>query len=505
MMPKTINMPEVLAGAAEASINEWFTQVGETIEVGQPLAEIETEKAVVEYEAEEAGTVARLLVEPGETVTVGTPMLLLALDGEAVDEVAGAGTDADADADAGRGAPQAPAAQAPAPQAGGSHEDCALSTKSPQNWAVSEGIVTEPRDLRHGSGSDERRFASPLARRLARERGIDLSLVEPTGPGGRIVRRDIDRAHATSSSGSAPTSSSDVEPSPANAFSADATSPVQASGTGSNAAETPASDAAGAIRHPQAVPAPPVVTHPVQRTSPSVDEVADGATAIPLTGMRRAIARRLTESKTQVPHFYIDVECRVDRLLALRAELNETIAGDDRARRVSVNDLIVKAAALALRDVPEAHVLWDGDRLLTFDQVDVAVAVAVDGGLVTPVVRGVDQLSVGAVHQQVRDFAEQAQAGRTAPADLVGGTLAVSNLGMYGTKRFSAILNPPQSAIIAVGAAYRKPLIVDDQIEIGTVIECTFSIDHRAIDGAVAAQLSAAFQRRIESPLSILG
>ena len=477
-MPKTVNMPEVLAGAAEASINEWFKQIGDTVEVGQPLAEIETEKAVVEYEAEEAGTVARLLVEPGETVTVGTPMLLLALPGEDLDAVGGgadevdgapAPADADADADAEAEADGSSAADAHAPA------DLSVTPSSAQPPAVPQQEAAELSD--RGSEADahtngSRRFASPLARRLARERGIDLNRVEPTGPGGRIVRRDIDRAHA-------------------------AASPAHA--------ETPAGDAAGATQHPHAVPAPPVVTNPVQRTSPSAGEVPDGATAIPLTGMRRAIARRLTESKTQVPHFYIDVECRVDRLLALRAELNETIAGDDRARRVSVNDLIVKAAALALRDVPEAHVLWDGDRLLTFDQVDVAVAVAIDGGLVTPVVRGVDQLSVGAVHEQVRGFAEQARAGRTSPADLVGGTLAVSNLGMYGTKRFSAILNPPQSAIIAVGAAYRKPLIVDDQIEIGTVIECTFSIDHRAIDGAVAAQLSAAFQRRIESPLSILG
>lgn len=472
-MPKTVNMPEVLAGAAEASINEWFKQVGDTVEVGQPLAEIETEKAVVEYEAEEAGTVARLLVEPGETVTVGTPMLLLALPGEdldavggGADEVDGAPAPADADAEAEADGSSAADAHAHAPA------DLSVTPSSAQPPAVPQQEAAELSD--RGSEADahtngSRRFASPLARRLARERGIDLNRVEPTGPGGRIVRRDIDRAHAAAS------------PAPA---------------------ETPAGDAAGATQHPHAVPAPPVVTNPVQRTSPSAGEVA---TAIPLTGMRRAIARRLTESKTQVPHFYIDVECRVDRLLALRAELNETIAGDDRARRVSVNDLIVKAAALALRDVPEAHVLWDGDRLLTFDQVDVAVAVAIDGGLVTPVVRGVDQLSVGAVHEQVRGFAEQARAGRTSPADLVGGTLAVSNLGMYGTKRFSAILNPPQSAIIAVGAAYRKPLIVDDQIEIGTVIECTFSIDHRAIDGAVAAQLSAAFQRRIESPLSILG
>ncbi|KAB1659351.1 2-oxo acid dehydrogenase subunit E2 [Pseudoclavibacter sp. CFCC 11306] len=487
-MPKTVNMPEVLAGAAEASINEWFKQVGDTVEVGQPLAEIETEKAVVEYEAEEAGTVARLLVEPGETVTVGTPMLLLALPDEDLDAVGGGAdeadgapapadtdTDTDTDTEAEAEAEADGAATAAAAAAGSSPADLSVTPSSAQAPEVREPAAAEPSDRAHevdAHTNSSRRFASPLARRLARERGIDLNRVEPTGPGGRIVRRDIDRAHAAA----APTH-----------------------------AETSAGDAAGATQHPHAVPAPPVVTNPVQRTSPSAGEVPDGATAIPLTGMRRAIARRLTESKTQVPHFYIDVECRVDRLLALRAELNETIAGDDRARRVSVNDLIVKAAALALRDVPEAHVLWDGDRLLTFDQVDVAVAVAIDGGLVTPVVRGVDQLSVGAVHEQVRGFAEQARAGRTSPADLVGGTLAVSNLGMYGTKRFSAILNPPQSAIIAVGAAYRKPLIVDDQIEIGTVIECTFSIDHRAIDGAVAAQLSAAFQRRIESPLSILG
>jgi pyruvate dehydrogenase E2 component (dihydrolipoamide acetyltransferase) len=277
-----------------------------------------------------------------------------------------------------------------------------------------------------------RLFASPIVRTLARERGIDLSSVTGTGPGGRIVRRDIEGIAA----GAAPTA-------------------------------PPAAEAA--------------------------------ATSIPLTGMRKAIARRLTESKTTVPHFYVTAHCRVDRLLELRRQVNE--AAD---RKVSVNDFVLKAVAGALLDVPASNAIWGGDHITRFAGADIAVAVAVDGGLLTPVLRGGDRMSLTEVAAQVADVAERARAGRLRQDELEGGSFSVSNLGMYGVDEFSAILNPPQSGILAVAAAKQQPVVDDGVLAVGTVMTVTLSADHRVIDGAIAAEWMAAFVRRIENPVTAL-
>jgi pyruvate dehydrogenase E2 component (dihydrolipoamide acetyltransferase) len=272
-------------------------------------------------------------------------------------------------------------------------------------------------------------------RRLARERGIALEQLVGTGPGGRIVRRDLEAAPA---------------PQP-------------------KAAPAPAAPAEG------------------------------GYTDVPLTGMRRAIARRLTESKTTVPHFYVTAHCRVDKLLALRAEINQTAP-----RKISVNDFVLKAVAGALMRVPAANAIWLGDGIRRFDHVDLAVAVAIDGGLLTPVVRGVDSLSLVAVAASVVDLAERARAGRLQQHELEGGSFSVSNLGMYGVDEFSAILNPPQSGILAVSAAKQQPVIENGELAVGTVMTVTLSADHRVIDGAVAAEWMAAFVALIENPLGML-
>lgn len=425
-MATVVRMPAALAGVTEGAIQTWMARLGDTVTVGQPLAEIETEKAVVEFEAEVGGVVARLLVEAGENVPVGAPIAVILAAGESDDAVASA-----------------------LAEAGVVVVD--TSVVEPVETAVVEPVeapVVEPVETRQSSpaadvvvaspsgeppaGASGRTFASPIVRRLAREREIDLTRLTGTGPDGRIVRRDLD----------------DVQVAPA--------------------------------------PAPALSSR-------------EGFTDLPLTPMRRAIARRLTESKTTVPHFYVTAHCRVDRLLQLRREVNE--AND---RKVSVNDFVLKAVAAALIDVPAANAVWGGDHLRRFDRTDVAVAVAVEGGLLTPVVRDVNSMRLREVSAAVADLAERARAGRLQQHELEGGSFAVSNLGMYAVDEFSAILNPPQSGILAVAGAKQQPVVDNGVLAVGTVMTVTLSADHRVIDGAVAAEWMAAFVRRVENPVSAL-
>jgi pyruvate dehydrogenase E2 component (dihydrolipoamide acetyltransferase) len=396
-MSTVIRMPEVLAGSAEAAIQTWLVTPGQKLTVGVPLAEVETEKAIVEYASELEGTVLKLLVAEGVNVAVGDPIAIVGAEGESVDD--------DAPADA----PAPPVVEAP----------------------VAVVIAAA------AAVSSERAFISPLVRRLAKERSLDLSAVTGSGPNGRIVRRDIDGLTA---------------------------SPV--------------------------APAAPVA---------AVAPIAADAVTVPHTAMRKAIARRLTESKSSVPHFYLVADCVVDRLIALRAEVNATASV-----KVSVNDFVLKAAAAALLDVPEANAIWGETATTRFSTADIAVAVAIDGGLVTPVLRSVETLTLTQIASGVADLAERARAGRLKQNELEGGSLAVSNLGMYGVTEFSAIINPPQSAILAVGRATQRAIVVDGALAVGTVMTVTLSADHRVLDGALAAQWLAAFVKHIENPLGML-
>jgi pyruvate dehydrogenase E2 component (dihydrolipoamide acetyltransferase) len=405
-MATVVRMPEVLANATEAVIQAWLVTEGQQIAVGDPLAEIETDKALVEYAAEVEGVLARLVAEPGASIAVGAPIAIVLAPGET-----------DAEIDLGLlGDAAAPAEREPEPR-----------KDSPLPPAEVNG---------------RRLFATPLVRKLAREKGIDLETVKGSGPGGRIVRRDLDR-----------------------------------------------------------LPVSEQAAEPARTTAPATAPEHHGAgfTDIPLTAMRKAIARRLTESKATVPHFYLSADCRVDALLALRRTVN-----DGAAAKVSVNDFVLKAVAGALVEVPDANAIWNGDSIRRFDGVDIAVAVAVDGGLLTPVVRGVDAMPLSVLSARVADLAQRARAGRLQQHELEGGSFSVSNLGMYGVSEFSAILNPPHSGILAVGGATERPIVVDGELTVGTVMTVTLSADHRVIDGAVAAQWMSAFVRRIENPLTIL-
>ena len=417
-MASVIRMPEVLAGATEAVLAKWMISEGQDVAVGDVLAEIETEKANVDYQAEEQGTLARVLIQPGQSVEVGTPIAVFSAAGETADDVDAALAAAGGDVNPAESAPEA----APAP--------VAVASEAPVVAAPTSGRI----------------YVSPLVRKRAREAGIDLSLVTGTGPGGRIVKKDLE------------------------AFLA------------SGGATEAASEA------------------PRQRTSTPSDVTGEaGYTDRPHTGMRRAIARRLTESKTTVPHFYVTADCRVDKLLQARAEMNEATGV-----KISVNDWVMKAVAMALIEVPDANVIWTDDALRYFDRADIAVAVSVEGGLLTPVIRGVESMSLTQINAEVSRLAAKAREGKISQAEIEGGSFSVSNLGMYGTDSFQAILNPPQSGILAVGAAREAVLAKDGGLIAGTVMTVNLSADHRAVDGALAAQWMKAFRHFIENPLALL-
>ncbi len=427
-MATTIRMPEVLANVTEAAVQKWLVAPGDEVAVGQPFAEIETEKAVVEYMAETAGTVLQLLIGEGDAVDVGAPIAIVG--------------------EAGEVAPASPAAAPSAASDGGSvvvpPSDVAANPAAAAASAAPPVAAPAPAPAAPPADSGARRFVSPLVRRLAREKGLSLEGVVGSGPGGRIVRRDVQALLAA----------------------------------GAPAAAAPVASAA-----------------PTRAAAPAGLEPE----LIPTSRMRTTIARRLTESKSTVPHFYLTADCRVDRLLELRREIN-AIDGV----KISVNDLVVKAVAAAFIDVPEANTTWTDEGMLRHRTADIAIAVSLDDGLVTPVVRGVESLSVTALSAAIGDLATRARSGSLKQHEIEGGSFAVSNLGMFGTPAFSAIINPPQAGILAVGAARPAPVVVDGALAVGTVMTVTLSADHRVLDGALAARWLAAFVARIENPVSIL-
>jgi pyruvate dehydrogenase E2 component (dihydrolipoamide acetyltransferase) len=446
-MALVIRMPEVLTGATEAALQSWLVAVGDEIAVGQPIAEVETEKATVEYEAEAAGTVAGLLIETGIQVEVGTPIAVFATGDELVEDALAA-----ADGEVGGPAaaleprsaatpgPVESAPSVPVPPPSAAMSSAPASPGAAQSApAATEAIASAPSLASSAATEVTRIFMSPLVRLLAAERGLDLSGVTGSGPGGRIVRRDVDALAAAPSSA------------------------------------------------------------PAVRGATATGVAGTGYTDTPHTGMRRAIARRLVESKTTIPHFYLVADCRVDALLELRRAVNASASV-----KVSVNDFVVKAVAAAFHEVPEANAIWTDEGTRRFEDVDVAIAVAIEGGLVTPVVRGVNRRSLGEVSESIRELAERGRAGRLKQDEIEGGSFSVSNLGMYGMQEFSAIINPPHSGILAVGAARKAPVVVDDELTVGSVMTVTLSADHRVLDGALAAQWLAAFVACIENPVSIL-
>ena len=428
-MPK-VNMPEVAAGATYAVINRWTVEEGADVNVGDVICELETDKAVVEYAAEVAGKLTKIIGQPGEEIDVGDPICII-------------GDDAGAEASAPAAAPEAPAAEVPV----------AAPVASPvfETPTAPEAPAAEAPTRVEG----ERIFASPIARKMAADNGIDVATIVGTGPEGRIVRRDVEAAIAAGP----------ATPAPAAAPAAPAAQPAQTSSS----------------------------------TELAPQDYSSSYTAIKHSGMRKAIARRLTESKSTIPHFYLYADCRVDELIELRKKLNEISSV-----KISVNDMVIRAIAAAFQDVPEANVVWTDDAMLKYESVDISVAVATETGLLTPVLRGVEKRSLSNIASTVRDLAERSREGKLRQDELEGGSFAITNLGMYGTEQFAAIINPPQSGILAVGAAAEKVIVEQGQMTVATIMSVTLSADHRAVDGALAAEWLKAFKHRIENPLTML-
>lgn len=427
-MPTLIRMPAVAAGATEVVLAEWPVAEKQAFAAHQTYAVIETDKAVVDLEAEADGVLVRALVPAGAKVEVGDPIALVAAPGEQVDDVEAALSAL------GISTPDAPDAHV-FPERREVPEPAAEPAAAPAAPAAPPA-------------ADRRVFASPLARRLARDAGLATADLVGTGPGGRVVRRDVERAIAARHTG---------------AEAAAATAPVPT---------------------PTSVPSAPAST---------------GTTEVPHTRLRRAVATRLTQSKQQAPHFYVSGSARVDRLLALRAEVVEATG-----TKVSVNDLVVRAVGRAHQLVPELNVTWSDDAVVQHSQVDIGIAVSTERGLMTPVVTDVTGRSLLDLASATKDLATRAAEGGLRQHELEGGTVAVSNLGMFGVEEFSAIINPPHASILAVGAARQEAVVVDGALEVGTVMRFVLSVDHRPVDGVVAGRWMAAFVRLLEHPAGIL-
>jgi len=470
-MATQIKLPEVAAGATHAVISSWQVAVGDQVVVGQQLAEIETDKAAVELLAETAGTILELLGKPGDEIEVGS---VIAMIGESGESAAAPADQTPSD--------ESPAAETSAPATPAPVAEAAASTASPVASPVTSPVaspvaapvatnaaatpVVAPAEATQASG---RQRVSPIARKLAKDAGVDVSQITGTGPSGRVVRRDVEASVANG---------------------AVAAQPVAAPAVASPVVAAPAAA-------PEA-PAPAPVSTSASKEIAS-QEYSSTYSTIPHTSMRKAIARRLTESKSTVPHFYLNADCAVDELLALRKKINESSQV-----KISVNDMVVRAVAAAFEDVPDANVVWGPDAMIKYESVDISIAVSTEGGLLTPVIRGVEKRSLSNIARTITDLAERSRAGKLRQEELNGGSFAVTNLGMFGTSSFSAILNPPQSGILAVGAASPKAVVVDGEITIVTIMSVTLSADHRAVDGALAAQWLAAFKARIENPLTML-
>src|SRR5574338_204957 len=430
-MPIELKMPALSPTMEEGTLAKWLVKEGDKVESGDILAEIETDKATMEFEAVDEGTVAKILVPEGsEGVKVGAPIAILAGEGEDASKAASAAPKADTAAPA----PPKPAAE---PKA-----DATPKTAPVETPAAPAQPAAAPR------AEGDRIKASPLARRLAQAQNIDLSAVQGSGPGGRIVRADIDAA-----AGKAPAAAPAAAPRPIVAA---------------------ASAQPGEIPHE----------------------------AVKLSSMRKTIARRLTEAKQTVPHYYLTVDIQLDALLKLRSELNAGL--ESRGIKLSVNDLLIKALAVALIEVPQANVSFAGDQVLKYSRADISVAVAVPDGLITPIIVGADTKSLSTIAKEMQDLAGRAREGKLQPHEYQGGTASISNLGMFGIKQFDAVINPPQGMIMAVGAGEKRPYVVNDSLQIATVMSASGSFDHRAIDGAEGAKLMQAFKRLVESPLGML-
>jgi pyruvate dehydrogenase E2 component (dihydrolipoamide acetyltransferase) len=433
-MPTEILMPALSPTMEEGTLAKWLVKEGDTVASGDLLAEIETDKATMEFEAVDEGVIGKILVAEGsEGVPVNTAIAILLEDGESAQDIGATAA--------------APAAAAAAPVAQAAPAEVAAPAAAPPAAPAAPAAA---------DGS--RLFASPLARRIAKNKGLDLAQIKGSGPKGRIVKADVENADATA----APAAAAPKAAAPAAAAS----------------------------------------------TGPSTEQVLKMYQGrefeeVKLDGMRKTIAARLTEAKQTIPHFYLRRDIKLDALLKFRAQLNKQL--ESRGVKLSVNDFIIKASAIALQQVPDANAVWAGDRTLKLKPSDVAVAVAIEGGLFTPVLKDADMKSLSALSAEMKDLAARARDRKLAPEEYMGGSFAISNLGMFGIDNFDAVINPPHGGILAVGAGTKKPIVGDDgELTVATVMSVTLSVDHRVIDGALGAQLLNAIKDNLENPVAML-
>jgi pyruvate dehydrogenase E2 component (dihydrolipoamide acetyltransferase) len=406
-VPIEILMPQVAPSMTEGNIIRWTKKVGEAVKKGEILLEIETDKALVEVEAQHDGVLGKILVPEGSNgVKVESPIALLAVNGESPASLGAAAPAAKAPAAAAKTAAAAPAAPVP---------------------AAAPAPAPEPREGRV--------FASPLARRIAKEMNVDLARIAGSGPNGRVLKADVEAASR----------------------------------------------------------AAPAVARAPEIIGPAWEE-------IPHSSVRRVIAQRLGEAKRNIPHFYLTIDCNVDALLDARKQINDLIEGS----KLSVNDFVIKAAALTLRKFPAVNASWTDNAIRRYRDVDISVAVATPNGLITPVVRSADRKSLGRISVEMKELSERAKLGRLRPEEFQGGGFTISNLGMYGIREFAAIINPPQACILAVGSAEQRPVVRDGALAVASMMTCTLSVDHRAVDGALGSEFLAAFKKVIEAPIAML-
>ncbi len=464
-MPINITMPALSPTMEEGNLAKWLVKEGDKIKSGDIIAEIETDKATMEVEAVDEGVIAKILVAAGsEGVKVNTVIAVLAVDGEDV-------------ATAASGTPAAPAPQAVAPTSPLAGENAAkrqergndsTPTKSPLS-AAKEGDISPAR----GENKEGRTFASPLARRIAKHAGVSIAAITGSGPHGRVVKADVDAAIKGGATKAVPVAPAAAAP--------QTVAPAPKGGE---------------------VPWPKGPT-----TEQTLKLFAEGTyELVKHDGMRKTIAKRLQESKQTIPHFYVSVDCELDALLKLRGELNAAapVKNDKSAYKLSVNDMVIKALALALRDVPDANVSWTDEAMIKHKHVDVGVAVSIPGGLITPIIRKAEEKSLSAISNAMKDMGARAKDKKLKPEEYQGGTTAVSNMGMMGVKNFAAVVNPPHATILAIGAGEPRPVVKNGALAVATVMTVTLSTDHRAVDGALGAELLAAFKGYIENPMGML-
>lgn len=470
-MPIQILMPALSPTMTEGNLVKWHKKEGDQVEIGDILAEIETDKATMEVESVDEGTLGKIFVKEGtEDVSVNTLIAALLEEGEdesALDDMGEKSVESSASSP--KSSPEEQEKKLDKTKdTDGSNQGNADTKDEDDDKGKDSSDRDAETEPKKETSEDNRIFATPVAKRVAAQNDIDLSKIKGSGPKGRIIKADVEAAvdHQNSSEDQSVQKQADHQ----SATTSDASRSSQ--------------------------------KRPIEGESVPADDLYPSYTKVKTTSMRKVIAKRLTESKQTVPHFYLTVNCHIDKLLAARAEMNHNV---EKHEKISVNDFVIKAMACALMDVPEANASWGEDHVKIFDHADISVAVAIEGGLVTPILRHSESKSLGTLSMEMKSLAKKARDGKLKPQDFQGGTISLSNLGMFGIKEFSAVINPPQGCILAVGAGEKQAVVKEDgSISAATIMACTLSVDHRVVDGAIGAQFLKAFQAYIENPILML-